>query len=120
MKKWLRSARYALSGIVLALREERNMRIQCIAALMAVVLSIILKVSLTELSIVLIASALVICIESLNSAVERLCDMVKPRIALQLQAIKDLLSGAVLLASCAALGVGILMFVPKIVSLIVQ
>ncbi len=116
MKKWFQSAKYALRGIVLGLREERNMRIHFLAALTALSLGIFLKLSLVELSLVIIICTLVICIECINSALERLLDMLKPRVSLQLEGIKDLIASAVLIVSLAAAIIGILLFVPKMIS----
>ncbi len=120
MKKWFQSAGYALRGIVLGLREERNMRIHFLAMLSALFLGLFLKLSLEELSLIIITCALVICFECINSVLERLLDMIKPRVSLQLEGIKDLMAAAVLIASFSAAIVGILLFVPKMISLFVE
>lgn len=114
---WLRSARHALRGIATAICEERNMALHSIAALCVGILSFVLKLSVVEWALIILCSVLVLCIELANSAYERLIDSLKPRVSVQARTIKDMLAGCVLLSSVGALAIGILIFVPKIVSL---
>ena len=54
----------------------------------------------------------VLVLELLNSSIERLVDLAKPRLHEEAGTIKDLMAGAVLLASMVAVIVGILIFWP--------
>lgn len=110
----MKSANYAFSGLLLAIREERNMAIHSVAAISALVLGILLGLTAGELSLIIICCALVLCSELANSACERLLDSIKPRISPHNAAIKDMLSACVLIASLAALCTGILIFLPHI------
>ena len=58
-------------------------------------------------AIVALTSALVLALELVNSAVERLIDLLHPAIHPEIKAIKDMLAGAVLVISCAALVVAL-------------
>ena len=55
--------------------------------------------------------------ELLNTALEELCDMLKPTHDPHVAKIKDLAASAVLVASCTALIGGCIIFVPKLFAL---
>ncbi len=63
-------------------------------------------------------SAIVLCAEALNSAIERLCDVVQPELDERIRDIKDIAAGAVLISAIGALVAGLLIFGPKIFSLV--
>ena len=119
MKVWLKSARFAIRGMTVSIREERNIRIQYCALVLVCVVSFIIRLSLVEFSIVIICCALVLCFEYVNSALERFLYISKPRISLQLAAIKDLLSASVFIASFASFIIACLLIVPTLVTRIV-
>ena len=58
---------------------------------------------------------LVLTLELINSILERFVDVFKPRIHPMVEEIKDLMAGAVLIASLGALIVGLLIFLPYLV-----
>ncbi|MGM9779800.1 MAG: diacylglycerol kinase family protein [Prevotella sp.] len=74
----LRSFKYAANGLKVLATKEHNARIHVIAAILAILGATALKSDVTEWIAVLIVIALVFITEMLNSAVERLCDYVKP------------------------------------------
>lgn len=89
------SFRYAISGFVAAVREERNLRIQLAAGIAVVVLSLFLQVSLTHLLIIFVLIGGVISLELVNTALERFVDMiVKDRHPIA-GAVKDIAAAAV-------------------------
>jgi diacylglycerol kinase (ATP) len=60
-----------------------------------------------------LAFGLVLGIESLNTAVEKLADFVHPEFHNKIGFIKDIAAGAVLFAALAAIAIGLLIYVPK-------
>ena len=58
------------------------------------------------------AIGLVILMEIVNSAVERVTDVLKPRINGYVKEIKDIMAAAVMLASLVALIIGVIIFWP--------
>ena len=84
---------------------------------MAFVASILLgffsSLSTREWVSILLASAMVLIGEALNSALEKACDAITIDPHPSIRDAKDLAAGAVLLASCFALLVGCLIFIPK-------
>ena len=58
--------------------------------------------------------ALVLGIEGLNTALEKLCDYVQPEFDPKIGFIKDISAGAVMLVAIAAGIVGLIIYIPKI------
>jgi diacylglycerol kinase len=118
MRKLLKSARFAWSGIRHAYAHERNMRIH--TAILGVVLcaAFLLGVSRVELAVILAVSALVLCLELANTAVESLADALKPDRDPRIGVVKDCMAGAVMLAACFAVAIGVVILLPKILHLL--
>ncbi len=110
--RFVRSVRHALRGVISVYRTEQNFRIQCIAALFVNTLAIVLGMSWERRLLILIVSASILVLELLNSAVERLLDLLKPRLSEYAGEVKDVMAGAVLVGSAAAVVVGICLFWP--------
>ncbi|MEK7655767.1 MAG: diacylglycerol kinase family protein [Patescibacteria group bacterium] len=100
----------ASKGIFLAFRTERSFRVQLFVGLVVVAVSFIFPVTRVEQFLLFLCVGGVLVLELLNSSVERLVDLFKPRLHEYARDVKDLMAGAVLLASiCSALiGVAIL------------
>ncbi len=113
--KYIRSFGYAFSGIKKVFLAERNFRFHTLAAILVVSLGFILNITITEWLFVVLAIGLVITAEALNTAIEKLVDMVSPQKNTNAGWIKDVAAGAVLLASICALVIGLLVFVPYLV-----
>lgn len=112
MPSFSRSFRYASEGIFFALRHERNFQIECVAALAVTVLMFLYPLSGTERAVLMLTMAIVLGLEMVNTALERVMDILKPRIHPYARVIKDVMAGAVLLASLLAFVTGVLIFTP--------
>lgn len=113
-----KSLSYAIRGLRRVYAEEANFRSQIWAAVTVVVASWYLGLSAWENATLALAIALVLVLELLNSALERVVDILKPRIHHYVEEMKDIAAGAVLVASLAAIAVGAFVFWPHIVALI--
>jgi len=113
----LLSFKYAFKGITHALREEQNMRVHFLAVAVVVVLAIFFQVSAIEAIVLVVVAALVIMAELINTALERVVDVIKPRMHPYAKSIKDMQAAMVLMASLAALVVGLIIFLPKVLEL---
>jgi diacylglycerol kinase len=119
MKKrfaFTKSFLHASAGIRYAYRHERNFRIQLGVALATLALGALLHIRRSEWIVLLLLVLLVLLLEIVNTAAEHFLDVLRPRFELQVQTTKDLLSGAVMIASLFAFVIGALIFVPAIVS----
>jgi diacylglycerol kinase len=109
---------YAFNGLVVFFRHERNGRIQLIVAIIAVVLSWILKISVAEWMVILGCIASVLSFEMINSSIEKLCNLVHPKFHPAVKTIKDISAGAVLLVAISSAIIGAIIFIPKIYPLL--
>ena len=84
------------------------------ATVLVITAGFIFKISLTEWALVAFAIGLVFAAEILNSALERVCDIVQPEQDKRIGDIKDLCAAGVLLCALAAAAIGLIIFLPKI------
>ncbi len=112
VSRLFKSFGYAFKGLFKTFREEQNLRLQTVASLLIFVLGFFLGISGPEWAMLVIVICLVQVAEIANSAVERITDVLKPRINSYVKEIKDIMAAGVLLASIAALTVGAIIFVP--------
>lgn len=112
------SVRYALKGLARVAKEERNFRIELAAAVVVVALMFVFPLSTAERALLAVAIGSVLVLELINSVVERVIDVLKPRIHHYVEEIKDITAAAVLVASACAAAVGLLIFWPHFVTMI--
>ena len=110
--------RHAGHGLLWGFLFEANVRRQLFIASCAVLLGWWLTITPWEWAAVGLSGAFVIILELLNSSIEALADAVHPDYNEHIQRSKDLSAGAVLLASCAALVIGLYIFVPAFIDLV--
>ncbi len=102
---------YALRGIAVCIRSERNMRIHISAAFFVIMACIVTGASAAEWICVIFCIAAVIGAELFNTAIETLCDAVHPERSRKIEKVKDISAGAVLvLAMMSAVIGGIIFF----------
>ncbi len=100
------SFRAAVRGIAIVLREENSFRIQLVAAMGVFLIIAIMDLVTWEVVALSMMAVLVLVLELLNTVFERMIDMMKPRLSPYVGAIKDMVAGAVLIASIGALIIG--------------
>ena len=113
-KRLLKSFRYAYKGLIKTFKEEQNLRIQAFFAVVVLLIGWGLKIERADWIILVLVIGLVILMELANSAVERVTDMLKPRINTYVKEIKDVTAAAVLVASLVSVIIGIIIFWPYI------
>ena len=116
-KKLRHSFQYAFSGMADMLRQEPNARIHCIITVLVIVAGFLFRISSTEWIGIVISIGMVIAAETVNTAIERLADVVQPDQDERIRAVKDLAAAAVLLCALAAAAVGVIIFLPKVIAL---
>ena len=102
---------FALAGLVTGWRRERSLRTHCGFALLAFAALLVLRPEPVWWALVAISAALVLALELLNAAIEGVIDLLHPALNPEIKAIKDMVAGAVLLMSLAALAVALAMVV---------
>ncbi len=98
---------FALAGMRAGWRRERSFRTHCWFALLAVAALLVLRPEPVWWALVAVTVVLVLTLELLNSAIEGIIDLLHPALHPEIKAIKDMVAGAVLLASGAALAVAL-------------
>ncbi len=115
---FLRSFGYAFEGIYYTLRTQRNMRVHLGIGLVAAGMGLWLGLSQAEWAVLLVMMALVYTLEMINTVVEALVDLVTDRFHPLAKIAKDVAAGAVLVSAIFAVGVGLVLFGPRLVQLI--
>jgi undecaprenol kinase/diacylglycerol kinase (ATP) len=111
--KILRSFLYAFNGIACCFKSEINFRVHCFAALAAISLGLAFSITKLEWIVILIAIAMVITLEVINTVVESLCNLVHPEKSDKVKAIKDMSAATVLIAAIISFIIGAIIFIPK-------
>lgn len=106
----LKAFGYAFTGIFQAFRQETHLKLHAIIALLVIGSGLFFNVSRTDWVILLLSVTLVIVLEMINSAIEKLCDLVMPEQHPKIKYIKDVSAGAVLIVCIFAVIAGLLVF----------
>ena len=117
MRYFFRSLGYAASGIYQFFRRERNGQIQGMIALLVIIAGFFFNVTKIEWVSLLVCTALVVSLEMLNSAIERICNMYTTEFHPAIKIIKDVAAAAVLWSAVLSLVIGLLIFVPYLIRL---
>jgi diacylglycerol kinase len=118
MIRLFKSFNYAFRGLFKILREEQNLQVHSIVAIIIVAMGFAFKIKPWEWCAILIVIALVILMETVNSAMERMADVLKPRIHDYIKELKDITAAAVMIAAVLAVAVGAIIFTPYILALL--
>ena len=104
------SFNFALEGIIHVLRTQRNMRIHFLAALLVLIAALWFGVDKLELIALLLSISFVLIAEMINTAVEASVDVATTSFDPLAKLAKDIVAGAVLIATVNAVAVGYLVF----------
>ena len=119
-RKWknrdlVSSLEFALTGILTAFKEERNMRKHAVTALVVILAGFVFQVSRIEWLFLLMSIFLVVAFEIINSAIENVVDLASHyHFSMLAKKAKDMAAGAVLVVSLLAAVIGALIFLPRI------
>ena len=113
-KKRIQSFGYAFRGLRDLFIYEHNAWIHLIAAICAVVLGFLYKISIIEWIALSGVIGFVFAMEIVNSAIEKLADVVDSQKNEKIRLVKDLSAAAVLVSAIISVIVGLLIFLPKI------
>ncbi len=105
-KNLIESFKNAFQGIVYTFAKERNMKIHLAVAAFVFLLALWLGVSRTELMILCLTIALVICCELINTAMEVMVDIIVDVFHPRAKIIKDVSAGAVFVSAFFSIVIG--------------
>jgi len=107
-----RSLYCAGRGLAYVVKSERNFQIELFAAYTVFVLAIWLRIERWEAVALFLTVGLVLILEVLNTALERIVNILKPAMHPWAKVVKDALAAAVFLACLISVWVGIFIFWP--------
>jgi diacylglycerol kinase (ATP) len=117
LRRWLKSANFAIEGILHGAKTQRHVRYHFFSAAFVLFLSYILGVTRLEFVVISLAVMLVITAEMLNSAVEVVVDILSPEYSERARVAKDIAAGAVLISAFGAAVSGYIIIFPYLKSL---
>ncbi len=110
MKRFLKAFKFAFNGLIFAFKKEKNFKFHIFVTIFVVILSFIFKINKIEWLFILSAIFFVLVCELINTAIEKILDLVDNNYNEKIKIIKDISAGFVLLVSLYAFIVGILIF----------
>lgn len=111
--RFSRSFMFALQGIRHVFGTEANMKIHLVFTFLVIACGVFFKISDVEWMFCLLSFGLVISMEMINTAIEKMVDYLSPDFNAIAGNIKDIAAGAVLISAIFAALTGLIIFVPK-------
>jgi diacylglycerol kinase len=105
----------AINGIVQSFRTEGNFKIQLVATILAILLGFIFSITKAEWLVIILCCMVVLTLELVNTAIEKLCDMISKDFHPVIKIVKDTAAGAVLVSSIGSAVAGAVIFGPLII-----
>jgi len=106
----------ACRGIGIMVRYERNFKIHLLAFLLVITLGAVLQITSFEWVLIVLVCILVLTLEAINTALEKLCNEITLERKESIRHIKDVAAGAVLIAAAGALIIAAIIFYPYLVA----
>ncbi|GGH03371.1 diacylglycerol kinase [Polaribacter pacificus] len=116
VKGRLRSIKFAFKGMWLLLTTEDSIKVQFSVAVLAIIAGFYFHISATEWMFQLIAIALVLVAEAMNTAVEKMADFVHKDYHQKIGFIKDIAAGSPGFAAIISLIIAGIIYIPKIIN----
>lgn len=113
----IKSIGFAVKGAYKLVTTEHSVMVQFSIMILMIFAGFYFNISREEWMLQILAFGLVLGIEGLNTAVEKIADFIHPEFHNRIGFIKDIAAGAVLFAAFSAIAVGALIYVPKIFNL---
>jgi undecaprenol kinase len=114
LKKLFRSFKNAAKGLKYVLKNEQNFQLEVLIGILVIVLMFVFSIRGWEKIALFIVIFAVLVMELINTIMERVVDILKPRVHPYAQVIKDIMAAAVLISSIGAVVIGILIFYPYV------
>ena len=115
-KNFKMALKNSMAGIEHTLKTQRNLRIQIVFAILAILLAFILGLGVIEWMILWLVIGSVLFAEMVNTAIEIMLDLYTQEFNENVKIAKDIASGAVLISSIVSVIVGGILFLPKILN----
>lgn len=117
-KRLIRSFGYAWEGLSYTLVHDQNIRVHLLLALIALIVAVILRINTYEIGLLIITIFFVLVAEMLNTAVEKVVDLITTEHRIEAKIAKDIAAGMVLVAAIGSIIVGLFIFLPHLLPLL--
>lgn len=114
LERYAKSFNHAVDGIIYCIKNEHNMIIIFVAALVAIIAGFLLHVNVYEWLFIITICGLIASCEVINSSIEATIDLITTDIHPLAKIAKDTASSATLILCIVALIGAIIIFIPKI------
>lgn len=108
----LKSVSYAFKGALKLISTEHSIMVQFSIGILMCIAGFYFGISKTEWLFQTLAIGLVMSIEGLNTAVEKIADFIHPNYHERIGFIKDIAAGAVFFAALTAIAIGLIIYIP--------
>jgi diacylglycerol kinase (ATP) len=113
----LKSFKFALLGAYKLVTTEHSIMVQVSLGILVTIAGFYFEISKTDWLFQTLAIGLVLSIEGMNTAVEKIADFIHPEFHSRIGFIKDIAAGAVFFAAITAIIIGSLIYIPIIQAL---
>ena len=114
LKRWIKSANFAIEGILHGTKTQRHLRYHLYSAAGILVLCYILGISRNDFLVIALMVIVVLVAELFNTAFETMVDMLSPDHSEKARITKDVAAGAVLTTAFGAAVIGYIVLMPYI------
>ncbi|TSD01994.1 MAG: diacylglycerol kinase [Parcubacteria group bacterium Athens0714_25] len=114
IRNFRKSLSHAIRGLFYVLKNERNFQIELAVAMGVLILVWYFKIKNWEAIILMLMIMWVLISELINTVMERIVDILKPKIHPYARLVKDIMAAVVLISSIVAVIVGVIIFLPYI------
>jgi diacylglycerol kinase len=104
----------AFNGLKMVLISQQNFRIHIAVIIIVCTAGVFSQLTASEWCIIVMTIFLVLAMETMNTAIEKLVDFISPGFHEQAGIVKDIAAAAVLLSAAAAVIVGLIIFMPRL------
>ena len=111
----LKSVGFAAKGALKLITTEHSVMVQSSLVVIMTIAGFFFGISKEEWMFQIFAFGLVLSIEGLNTAVEKIADFVHPDFHERIGFIKDIAAGAVFFAALTAITIGAIIYVPRFI-----
>lgn len=115
VKGRLKSVNYAFKGAVKLISTEHSVMVQFSLGILMTIAGFYFDISHEEWLFQIFAIGLVLSVEGLNTAVEKVADFIHPNYHEKIGFIKDIAAGAVFFAAMTAIAIGLIIYIPKFI-----
>ncbi len=114
----IKSFAYAFSGAYKLVTTEHSIMVQFGIGVIVTIAGFYFNITATEWMLQTLAIGMVLGIEGVNTAIEKIADFIHPQYHEKIGFIKDISAGAVFFVAIAALIIGFVIYYPKLAGLL--